>query len=137
MPIHKMTREDGVFYSKQVGYIDNVDVRMWANALGNYAKTSDRSVIALLDLTEADRLCPTVVKTFPKILQTTELVGITIIVADQMASRNATVLNKLSDMANVRIFNDPDAARQFSIAQLNPTFGLYNMQSVSVFAAAI
>ncbi|GAB4522562.1 MAG: hypothetical protein OHK0046_35250 [Anaerolineae bacterium] len=140
MPIHKMTLEDGIFFSKQVGYIDNVDIRMWANALTNYANSSDRPIMALVDLIEVERLCPSILKVLGKVLLTADLFGVVMVVSDQMASRNASVLGKLSELDNVRIFDNLEEAQRFVKAQLNPTFGMYHKQAASVMrmvAAAI
>lgn len=36
MPIHNMNFESGVFFTRAVGYVDDVDVRLWATSLKNH-----------------------------------------------------------------------------------------------------
>ena len=123
MPIHKMNFDGGVFFAKQVGYIDNVDARMWASALGKYAKGADTPIMAVVDMTEVDRLCPTVTKTLQKLVQDGNVIGIVLITSEMMASRNARVMGKMGGMDRVRVFNHFDDAHAFVRANINPTFG--------------
>lgn len=119
MPIHKMNFEGGVFYAKQVGYVDNVDARMWANALSNYAQKAAGQVTAIVDMTEVERFCPTVVKIFNDLAANVpNLVSVGLTTSDQMASRNAKIIDKLSGIPNIRFFSSMDAAHDHAVAQM-------------------
>ena len=122
MPIHKMNFEGGVFFAKQVGYIDNVDVRMWANALGNHAGEAGMPVVAVVDMREVDRLCPTVLKVFSGILKIGNLRGVALVTSDMMASRNARVIEKLAQLPSVLVFSTLDDARQYASKHTHPSF---------------
>jgi len=135
MPIHKMNFDGGIFYAKQVGYIDNVDARMWSSAVGKYAKGADAPIMAVVDMTEVDRLCPTVIKTLQKTLNDGNLIGIVLITSDMMASRNARVMGKMGALDHVRVFSSFDDAHAYVQANLRPTFGA-TPAYVSAFAAA-
>jgi len=137
MPIHTMHHQNGVFFAKQVGYVDHVDARMWANALNTYAQASDFPIVAVIDMTEVDRLCPTTVKTFAQALESRNVLNIALIAGDLMASRNAKVLGKLADVDRLRIFSSRDAAQRFANERLQPSFGAYTAQSVMVMAIAV
>lgn len=135
MPIHKMNLDNGVFFTKQVGYLDHVDARMWANALKKYAKSSDVPIMAVVDMTEVDRLCPTVLKEFTTALQTSNVLGISLITGDVMASRKAPIIGKLGELPGVRFFPTVDEARRYAQARLRPSVGSYTASSVRLFAA--
>lgn len=135
MPIHKMNLDDGVFFAKQVGYIDHVDARMWANALKNHARNSDIPIMAVVDMTEVDRLCPTAIKEFSASLQAGNVLGVLLVTGDSMASRNARVLSKLDELNGVRVFPTLDEARRFASTRVRPTVGAYVARSVMSYAA--
>ncbi len=135
MPVHKMALDGSVFFAKQVGYIDSVDLRLWANALENYAKSNDRPLIALIDLVEVDRLCPTVIKVFTTLMKSPNVIGISIVTGESMASRNAAVMRKISEMRNVRIFNSMVEAQHFSKERANPQFGMFTLESAALMRA--
>ncbi len=79
VPIHKMSFDDGMFFARQVGYIDYVDARMWANALGNHAENSGEPIMAVVDMLEVDRLCPTVIEVFETVLDKANVLGIVLV----------------------------------------------------------
>lgn len=137
MPIHKMSLDDGVFFAKQVGYIDHVDARMWANALKNHAKTSDSPIMAVVDMTEVDRLCPTAIKEFTSSLQAVNILGVLLVTGDSMASRNSRVLGKLNELNGVRVFPTLDEARRFANTRVRPTVGAYVARSVMAYTAFV
>ncbi|MFW5691473.1 MAG: hypothetical protein ACOCXZ_03125 [Chloroflexota bacterium] len=130
MPIHNMNFESGVFFARQVGYVDDVDARMWGNALKNYAQNADLPVVAVVDMREVDRLVPTVTRVFSGLLSAPNLAGIAIVAGELMGSRNARVLSKLCELENVRVFSTIDEARAFARMQVKPVFGFSpgNMQ---------
>ncbi len=123
MPIHNMNYEAGVFFTKQVGYVDDVDIRMWHNALNKYAKNSDSPVMAIIDMREIDRLCPTSTKVLTNALALPNVVGIAIITSDLMCSRNARVFGTLDALKGVRIFATSTDAYTFAQSRLSPTVG--------------
>jgi len=134
MPIHRMNLENGVFSARQVGYFDHVDARMWANALSNYADTSDSPLMAVMDVSEVDRICPTTMKVFSSLASNGNLVGIALVTGSAMVSRNAKMLEKLATLAGVRVFTTYEEAMRHAKTQLNPTFGSYTLQSVLLAA---
>ena len=132
MPIHRMALEDHVFVTRQVGYVDHVDNRMWSNALSNYANSSDSPLMALLDVTDVDRLCPTILKVVNSIITNGNVLGIAIVTGDLMASRNANILSKLSQLPNVRVFSTYEDALRFADGYLHPTIGNYGNSTMFV-----
>jgi len=135
MPIHKMNFSGNVFYAKQVGYIDAVDARMWASALAKYAKQSDSTIMSVVDMTEVDRLCPTVIKVLQKALMNGNVGGVVLVTSDMMASRNASVMGKMGKLDHVRVFSTVDDANSYVEAHVHPTFGT-SASYVTAFAAA-
>lgn len=123
MPIHNMNFENNVFFARQVGYVDDVDARMWSNALKNYAANTDSDVVAVVDMCEVERLVPTVVKVFQSILKQGNLRGVAIVAGNLMNSRNARVLSKLTELSGVSVFSSQDEAYAFANTRLNPSFG--------------
>lgn len=119
MPIHKMNFADGVFYAKQVGYVDNVDAKMWANALNKYAHGSTEPIIALVDAVEVNRLCPSVVKMFEDVLASPNVVGIAIATGDFVTSQKARVASTLSEIKGVRVFPEVSEAREYAQGRAN------------------
>lgn len=134
MPIHSMHFDNAVFYARQVGYVDNVDIRMWANALKKHTSVSDVPMMAVIDLTDADRLCPTAIKVLTTVVVNGNLLGVAIAAGDTMASRNAAVLEKIGKIANIRLFPSLDQANRYAETQTHPTFGMYTSHSYSMYA---
>ncbi len=132
MPIHTMHVDDAVFYARQVGYVDNVDIRMWANALKKYTGSSDVPMMAVIDMTDADRLCPTAIKVLASAVVNGNLLGVAIATGDTMASRNSAVLEKVGKIANIRIFPTLDQANRYAETKVHPSFGMYSAQSYSM-----
>ena len=54
MPIRDMRFEDGIFYAKQTGLIDEADARRWVEALRKYAADSPMPIVALVDAREVE-----------------------------------------------------------------------------------
>lgn len=123
MPIHNMNYDSGIFFAKQVGYVDHVDIRMWHNALNKYASASDTSTVAVIDMRQIDRLCPTVTKIFTTALAIPNVVGIALIVSDAMYSRNDRVFKSLSELSGIRIFSNLDEGQTFAHTILKPSIG--------------
>ena len=134
-----MQLEDRVFFARSVGYFDNVDVRMWAKAFKKYAGDVEFTIIGVIDLREVDRLCATISKFLPELLQANGVAGLVVIVGDVMASRNARVLDKLNQLERVTFVQSQDEALSVSSRLLNPTFGGWSAESAycSVAVAAI
>jgi hypothetical protein len=95
MPIHKMVLEDGVFYAKQVGYVDNVDGRMWASTLANHAKRAALPLIALIDITEVHRFCPTVVNLISSAVATPNVNAVIIVTGTSLNSQVVKIIDKI------------------------------------------
>ncbi|MBZ0288371.1 MAG: hypothetical protein K8I30_12210 [Anaerolineae bacterium] len=54
MPIRDMRFEDGIFYARQTGLIDDVDARTWVEALQSHAAASPTPIVALVDAREVE-----------------------------------------------------------------------------------
>lgn len=134
MPIHNMNFESGVFFTRAVGYVDDVDVRLWATSLRNHIKKSDGPVVAIMDLRETDRLCPTTLKILTSSLQADGVLAVGIITSDSMNSRNASLMSKIGGLPRIRMFMDMDDGYVFARSQLQPTVGFYSAHSAMAFA---
>lgn len=134
MPIHKMHYDSGVFFAKKVGYIDAVDIRMWANALSNYATEAGAPVVAVVDLREVDRLCPTVLKVFAAILKTANLRGVALVTSDMMASRNVRVIEKLAQFPDVLLFSTLADAQGYAARQTGPGFSPFSAPGPATYS---
>lgn len=135
MPIHNMSFDDGVFFARQVGYVDQVDGRMWGSALKKWSKTSDTPIVAIVDMQDVERLCPTLVKAFSNVLASGNIVGIAVITSDLMTSRNDRVLSKLDNLDGVRVFSAVGDGYTFARMRLNPSIGYGSGAAVYAFAA--
>lgn len=131
MPIHTMNFDNSTFFAIPVGYFDNVDGRMWANALKNHAKKSPTPVVAVLDTSNVERMCSTLPKVFINALAYDNVLAIAIATSENMCSRHARVLNKLADVRDLRIFMSLTDAESFAQSQMNPQFGRYTLQSAT------
>jgi anti-anti-sigma regulatory factor len=135
MPIHNMNFEGGIFTVKTVGYLDNIDARMWGNALKKYAKKSDTTIVAIVDMRQVERICPTVLKVVGGLVQQPNLRGIAIITSDSMASRNVSVMNKLQGTDGVRLFSTIEQAHAHAQTYLDPTIGQAAFYAYNVASA--
>jgi hypothetical protein len=135
MPIDQMSFDEGVFFSKQVGYVDHVDARRWAKALVNYAQNSDGSTIAVIDMLSVDRLCPTVVEVCEMALDQGNVLGIVVVTNLSMTPRNARVLEKLKALQGVRMFSTVEKALNYAQLQLHPTIVPYSNSNMMIFVA--
>lgn len=53
MPIVDMTFENGVFFSREIGQVDERDARLWAEALHHCALSSRTPIVVLIDALQA------------------------------------------------------------------------------------
>jgi len=136
MPINTMNFKDGVFYAEPVGYFDNVDGRMWANALKNYATKHPAPIVAIVDIHHVDRMCSTLAKILSTISQHENVLAIAITTGETMSSRHDRILQKLTDISNLRVFTRLSDAEHYVMSQMNPMFGAYTSQSVMVYQFA-
>jgi anti-anti-sigma regulatory factor len=113
MPIHKMQFQDGVFYAKQVGYVDDTDFRMWLTALRKYAKNSDQPIMAVMDISEVDRMAATAPKLLADALSSANVRGLAIAAGGLMSSQMSRVMGAIGEMNGVRVFNAVDDARRY------------------------
>ncbi|GAB4326604.1 MAG: hypothetical protein Kow00117_13860 [Phototrophicales bacterium] len=134
MPIHNMHFESGVFFTRAVGYVDDVDLRLWATSLKHHTKKSDSPVVALVDLREADRLSPTMLKILVSTLQSGNVLAIGLITSDTMNSRNASIISKIGALQGLRMFTNIDDGYVFARQQLQPSAGFYPAQSAFAYA---
>ncbi|MDX1991357.1 MAG: hypothetical protein SF029_03150 [bacterium] len=118
MPIHKMNFKDEVFFAKQIDYVDNVDAKMWLNALAKYARGSSTPIMAVVDATEATRLCPTVVKLFDEAIRLPNVRGVVIATGDVMTSQKSRVVSSLSELDNIRVVATREEAERYAAARL-------------------
>jgi len=136
MPIHRMSFDDGVFFAKQVGYVDHVDVRMWANALRHRAQNNDMPIMAVIDILDADRLCPTMITTFQVALEAANVLGIALVAGDPMTPRDSQILGQLKTSRHVRVFSSLDKAMNFARSRLHPSIAPCSNQNLMRFAAS-
>ena len=134
MPIHEMSFDEGIFLTKQVGYVDHADIRMWANALGNYARNSDVAIMAVVDMLDVDRLCPTMIDVCAALLNTTHVLGLVVVTNAAMTPRNARLLGELKALPGVCLFSTLDKAITFAHSQLHPSIVPYSDQCLMRFA---
>jgi len=126
MPIHTMNYENRVFFAKPVGYVDNVDARLWIKALTNHADKSDVPIMGIVDLSQADQLCPTNAKLIARtIAEHTNLLGVAFVTSEMMASRNDRVVSKLGKVSGVRIFNTLSEAQSYAENSMTSSFGAF------------
>lgn len=123
MPIHRMSFDNGIFQSKNVGYFDNLDGRMWANALKKHATNDLLPLVAIIDIVEVNRICPTLVKIMGDVAKTPNLNAIAFIVDPSMTSQHSRVIDKLSDIPNLRFFSNYEDAYRFAKGRLQVTVG--------------
>lgn len=135
MPIHKMNYDDGIFSAKTVGYVDNVDGRMWSNALRNYAKNDMYVLSAVIDMVEVNRICPTVIKAIAEAARIPNIGAIAIVIDSSMSSQNVRVIEKLADLSNVRVFFSFEDARRYAGSRLTASVGSSAFAGMSVARA--
>jgi hypothetical protein len=135
MAIEQMSFNDGIFFSKQVGYVDYVDVRLWFNALNNHACNSGLSIVVVVDMLDVDRLCPTITDALELARNNPNLLGVAMVTADSMISRNARVLDELKALPGVRLFSSVEKALQYAQSQLHPTIVPYSNSNMMTFSA--
>jgi hypothetical protein len=132
-----MSLEGEVFFTRAVGYMDNLDGKMWANALHNHAETRLLPIAAIIDMVEVNRLCPTVTKTINEIIKTASIRAVGIVISDSMISQNARMIDKLGEIPGVRIFATYEDAERFASARLSaPAPARGGMATVSAFSFA-
>jgi dihydroorotate dehydrogenase len=113
-----MQLENGVFVAKTVGEFDNMDARTWANGL-----RKNETASALLDMTEVNRVCPTVPKLVAELNRLPNLRTLVILISPNISSQNQRVIDKLAENAHVRIMTNADDARRLAEIYANKTSG--------------
>ncbi len=137
MPIHKMSLEGEIFTTRSVGYMDNSDGKMWANALRNHAADYRFPVPVVIDMVEVDRLCPTIPRVIQEALKNGDTSAVGIVISDSMASQNARAISKLSEIPGVRVFATAEDAHRFVLTRPAAiSKGGWNTMTVTAFSFA-
>ncbi|MBC8099930.1 MAG: hypothetical protein H7Y11_10855 [Armatimonadetes bacterium] len=137
MPIHRMSLEGDIFVAKAVGYLEDPDLRLWANALRNYAESGSVPLGAVMDMAEVNRVAPTAAKVLGELLKSPNVGGVGIIISDAMLTQNAKIVDKMSELNGVRMFSNWDEALRFVQARLTVpvTMGGWGTMNVSQFSS--
>ena len=91
-----MTIDGSVFFARMTGYVDRVDASTWADMLVTCAQNRDVSIMAVVDMLEVDRLCPTMVQMCEITLDQANVLGLVVVTGAAMTPRNARVLDELN-----------------------------------------
>lgn len=136
MPIHTMNFTDRVFYAKPVGYWDNVDGRMWANAFKNHAKSSTAPIVGIVDIEQVDRVCSTIPKLLSELLvMNPDILSLVFITGENISSQNARVLDKIYRIDRVKMVTTLSEAQTYAMRNLAPSFGAWTAHSVAYSTA--
>lgn len=115
-----MVFEEGLFYCQMTGYVDAVDVRLWFNGLTTHVQRSEVPIIAVVDVSDAERVCPTMAERCESVRDRGNLLNIVVVTGDTRVSRNAQVFSRLEALPRVRLFAVLEKAMRFARGQLSP-----------------
>ena len=136
MPIHTMNFTDRVFYAKPVGYWDNVDGRMWANAFKTHMKASTAPIVGMVDIEQVDRICSTIPKLLGELLlMNPDIIGLVFVTGQNISSQNSRALDKIYQLDRVKMVTTVSEAQAFAMRNLTPSFGAWTSQSVAYSTA--
>ena len=121
MPIHEMSFAENIFFTRQVGYIDHIDVSTWADTLATHAQQSDVPIMAVVTMLEVDRLCPTIIDVCARVLKMTNVLGIGVVTGNSMTPRDSRILGQLKTLPGVHLFPTLDRALRFARSQSQPS----------------
>lgn len=135
MPIHKMSFEDGVFFTKLVGYANHIDARRWFKALDACNMNNDAAIVAVVDMLDVDRISPTLADLCEIALADQNILNIAIIINNTMTVHNPQIIETLKSLSGVHFFSSSQMAMTFARSQVCPTIFPYSGQTMMNLAA--
>lgn len=117
MPIVDMSYENGIFFVREVGCIDQHDARLWAETMLQHARSSSFPIVLLIDALEASSITAEARRIFAKAAETPNVkIGVVASNNDRVMqhSRIAALLGTVRKTHETHFFNTLEEAREFA-----------------------
>jgi hypothetical protein len=118
-----MSFENGIFFAREVGYVDANDAKTWAQDLVKYAKQSAQPIIILVDATEATAISTEARRIFALAAETPN-VRIAAVATNRLLvtqqSRMAALMGTVRHTHETHIFKTLEEAEQFASSYIAP-----------------
>jgi hypothetical protein len=117
--------ENGIFYAREVDYVDAADAREWARRLAECAMLSSLPVVALIDARSLTAVSPEARRIFALAAETPNVRVAVVAVnnANRLASQQSRIISVLSAIRrthDTHFFDSLDEATAFARQQLTP-----------------
>jgi hypothetical protein len=114
MPISNIRFENGIFYCKETGRVEESDARLWAEKACEFASQSQRPIVALVDATEAKYITAAARKIFARSTTIPGLhVGV-VATGNFLVQQNAHLITLMSPDRHTHVFASLAEAEQFA-----------------------
>ena len=117
MPIVDMTFENGIFFAKEVGTVNDKDARLWVDTLGGYAAASPVPVIVLVDAMELSAITGGARDIFVESSTIPNVAASVIAVRDLITAQVSRALSARGRRGATHLFSNLEEARRFAEQQ--------------------
>ncbi len=117
MPIVDMNYENGIFFAREVGCIDQNDAKLWAETMFHHARNSTFPIVLLIDALEATSITAEARRVFAKSAETPNVkVGAVASNNDRVMqhSRITALLGTVRKTHDTHFFNTLEEASEFA-----------------------
>ena len=117
MPIVDMNYENGIFFAREVGCIDQHDAKLWAETMLHHARSSSFPIVLLIDALEASSITAEARRIFAKAAETPNVkIGVVASNNDRVMqhSRITALLGAVRKSHETHFFSSLEEAREFA-----------------------
>jgi hypothetical protein len=120
MPIETMSYDGNLFFTRMVGYADHIDIRRWGKALRKHADSSLTPTVAIVDLLEVTRICPTILAVCEMVSADRDVSGVWLVVGAATTVNNLQIIEALRMLPGIFVVSSVEKAMQAARSQLLP-----------------
>jgi hypothetical protein len=119
MPIFDMEFENGIYFVREVGRIDQADAELWTYYARRYAASSKTPIVALIDAYDVTYVTPEARRTFAIASRIPNLRGAAVAVKDFVNMQTSKVIALMAEDGHTHIFRSLEEARRFAVEQIS------------------
>jgi len=114
MPIYDMRFEDGIFFAREVGRIDQADAELWMKQARDYANASPTPIVALVDAREVTYITVEARRIFVIASKIPNLQAGVVATQGAVSTQSANVIGMMAERGHTHIFPTLEEAQDFA-----------------------
>lgn len=116
-PIHDMHFQDGIFFAREEGMVNEAEAKAWAEKLREFAASSPTPIVVLVDALKVTSVTRKAGDIFAAAARTPNLLVSVVATKDVVVSQVARVISLKGNRGETLLFPTLDEARAFAEGQ--------------------